>query len=247
MKKMFALMAIVVIVFCGCRTSESKVAYYRMALPIPNKIPNLVKMVDNTDIGLVYGMDLVPVAEDAQTENAVLGSKMNIKDATRAYTYMPRLNGSTSQHYELWKYNEVGNKVPVKYVPYSSHAYAEIPLYLHMFDVEMSRNVCEMTPEQYGYIELKVIRHDVISSLPIAIVEVRIYDKNKALVAIYNGTGIISAEELGSDEYEDYNGLETRRKLYIESFAKALNDIKVQIAQDSQRLNTALRQGGSIK
>lgn len=240
-------MAIVVIVFCSCRTSMSKVAYYRIALPIPNKIPNLVLLVDNTDIGLVYGMDVVPVAEDAQTENAVLSSQMNIKDVTRTYTYMPRLYGSTSNHYELWKYNEANNKVPVKYVPYSSHAYVEIPLYLHMFDVEMSRNVCEMSPEKYGYMELKVLRHDVTSALPIAIVEVRVYDKNKNLLALYNGTGVISEDELDSEEYEDYNGLETRRKLYIDSFAKALNDIKVQIAQDYQRLNTQLRQSGSIK
>ena len=245
MKKMFVLMVVAAIVFSACH-SESKVAYYRMALPIPSKIPNLVKMVDNSDLGMVYGMDIIPVAEETQTETAVLDSKVNTKE-TRAYTYMPRQSGSSSDHYIIWKYNEAGEKIPMKYVPYSNHTFAELPLYYHMFEMEMSRNVCEMTQEQYGYLELKVLRHDVLSSWPIAIVEVKIFDKNKTLVALYNGTGIITEDELDSDEYEDYDGLERRRKLYIDSFAKALNDIKVQNAQDSQRLNTVLRQNGAIK
>lgn len=248
MKRIYILLVTVAFVLSACKTST-----YTVSLPIPNKLPNLVPSVNYNDLSMIYGCEIVPVANDDDIEAAVINSTLRVDEFTRLFTFVPKkanyFNGSYSS-----TVLKTGTSYPIKEKTFKSFAkpyqrYAEIPLYLHIYNMEICKNVCNMTKEQYGYIELTVLRHEIDVKFPCAIVEVRIYDKDKKLIGLYNGTGMITKNDKKTAKYNKRfmsNKSAMIRQLYIDSFAKALNDIKVQIAQDSQRLTSELNKSGAI-
>lgn len=248
MKRICILLVALVFVLSSCKTST-----YTVSLPIPNKIPNLVPVVNFNDMSLVYGCELVPVANDDDVEAAVNNSTLRVDEFTRLFTFVPKRVSYAKGSYAS-KVLKTGTYYPIKEKTYKSYAnpsqrLAEIPLYLHMYNMEICKNVCNMTQEQYGYIELSILRHEVNVKFPCAIIEVRIYDRNNKLVGIYNGTGVITRKDKKTAKYGKRflaNMSAMGKQLYIDSFAKALNEIKVQISQDSQRLTAELNKAGTI-
>lgn len=248
MKRFYLIIAVLSILFSSCKT-----ATYTTSMPIPNKLPNLIPMVNFTDISMVYGCEIVPVANDSDVENAVIGTTLNVNEVTRNFTFVPKKTGLAGSVYAN-KVIKTGYNFPIVEKTYTGYArsaqkYAEIPMYLHMYNMEICKNVCNMTKEQYGYMELSILRHEIDVKFPCAIIEVRIYDKDKNLVGIYNGTGMITKKDKKAAKYRKRfaaNPSAMGKQLYIDSFAKALNDVKVQISQDVLRLTTELNRGGAI-
>lgn len=248
MKRICILLAAVAFVLSACKTST-----YTVSMPIPNKLPNLVTTVNYTDLSMVYGCEIIPIANDDAIEAAVENSTLQVDEFTRLFTFVPKrtryINGSYPS-----KVIKTGTYYPIKEKTFKSFAkpyqrYAEIPLYMHIYNMEICKNVCNMTKEQYGYIELSILRHEIDIKYPCAIVEVRIYDKDKKMVGIYNGTGMITKKDKKASKYIKRFGANKSamtKQLYIDSFAKALNEIKVQISQDSQRLTSELNKSGAI-